>query len=287
MNDALYIVDQPALIELCASLHTAPWLALDTEFIREHTYYPQLCLIQIASSEHIACIDPLALPTLQPLFNLLQQPRITKVFHAAYQDLEVLHQHCGAVPAPIFDTQLGAALLGYGSQISYADLAQRLLGVHLAKHHTRVNWQQRPLDAEWLAYAADDVRYLRDIYLRQVELLEVAGSRPALEQRCAALANPERYQPQPESAWQRVRDYQHLRGAQQKAILQALAAWREEQAMREDRPRRWVITDAVLCDLARYQPRTPEALAQVRGFAPALRQRYASALLGVIASAAA
>lgn len=286
-NEALYIVDQPALVELCASLQTAQWLALDTEFIREHTYYPQLCLIQVASSERIACLDPLALPSLQPLFHLLQQPHVTKVFHAASQDLEVLHQQCGAVPTPIFDTQLAAAALGYGQQMSYADLVQRLLGVHLPKHHTRVNWQQRPLAAEWLAYAADDVRYLRDIYPCLRELLALAGKLGTLEQRCAALASPERYRPQPETAWQRVRDYQQLRGAEQKAALQALAAWREEQAIREDRPRRWVVTDAVLCDLARYQPRTVEELAQIRGLAPALRKRHADALLNLIASASA
>ena len=283
MDDALYIVDQAALSELCAHQQSAPWLALDTEFMREHTYYPQLCLIQIASSERIACIDPLALPSLQPLVQLLQQAQITKVFHAAAQDLEVLQHHCGIVPAPIFDTQVAAAVLGYGAQISYADLAQRLLGVALAKHHTRVNWQQRPLAAEWLAYAADDVRYLRDIYQRQSAFLTVSDNLEIVERRCVALANPQRYQPQPASAWRRVRDYQQLRTPHQKALLQALAAWREQQAIREDRPRRWVLSDALLCDLARYQPHTLEELAQLRGFSATLRKRYASALLSLIA----
>lgn len=280
MDDVLYIVDQPALLELCTHLQDAAWLALDTEFIREQTYYPQLCLVQIASATQIACIDPLAVPSLHPLRTLLQQPTTTKVFHAARQDLEVLHQQGITVTAPIFDTQVAAEVLGQDQQISYARLVEAMLGVHLDKNHTRVNWQQRPLAAAWLAYAADDVRYLRDIYRQQQQRLLATDKLELLQQRCAVLAQPENYQPQPARAWRRVRDYQHLRGTQV-TVLQALAAWREEQAMREDRPRRWVLSDALLCELARAQPRTMGELGQLRG----VPQRYAAPLLASIAAA--
>ena len=161
MNDLLYIVDQPALNDFCADLRGVSWLALDTEFIREQTYYPQLCLIQIASADRVACIDPLALPSLDPLLDLLYDPAITKVLHAAQQDLEIFYHLRGAVPTPVFDTQLAALVLGHGSQIGYAALVQQLLGVELDKTHTRANWRHRPLAPEWLAYAAADVGYLR------------------------------------------------------------------------------------------------------------------------------
>ncbi|MBS1225968.1 MAG: ribonuclease, partial [Proteobacteria bacterium] len=136
MSDFLYIVDQPALIDFCARLRGVAWIALDTEFIREQTFYPQLCLIQIASSDRVACIDPLALPSLDPLLDLLYDPAITKVLHAAHQDLELFFHLRGAVPAPVFDTQLAALVLGCGSQIGYAALVQQLLGVELDKAHT-------------------------------------------------------------------------------------------------------------------------------------------------------
>ena len=286
MNDVLYLVDQPALVEFCAGLRGAAWLALDTEFIREQTYYPQLCLIQVASAGQIACIDPLALPSLEPLLAILYDPTVTKVLHAAYQDLEVFYHLRGAVPTPIFDTQVAAALLGYGQQLGYAALVQQLLGVNLEKHYTRVNWRQRPLAADWLAYAADDVRYLRDISLRQQALLAERGALPVFQEACAALADPARYQPQPQEAWQRVRDHQRLRGDRRCAVLQGLAAWREEQAMRDDRPRRWILQDGPLLELARILPADLESLGRIRGLPPATVRRHGHTLLALIAAIA-
>lgn len=280
----LYIVDQPALDEFCAGLRGASWLALDTEFIREQTYYPQLCLVQIASPDQIACIDPLALPSLEPLLAVLYDPTVTKVLHAAYQDLEIFYCLRGAVPAPVFDTQQAAAALGYGDQIGYAHLAQRMLGVALEKTHTRVDWRRRPLAAAWLAYAANDVRYLREIYLRQWAMLTERGWPEALAENFAALADPARYQPQPQEIWRRIRDHRRLRGPQQ-AVLQALAAWREEQAMHHDRPRRWILHDGLLLDMARRMPGDLDSLAQIRGLPPATLRRHGDTLLALIAAA--
>jgi ribonuclease D len=284
MNDVLYLVDQPALVEFCTGLRGGSWLALDTEFIREQTYYPQLCLIQVASTDQIACIDPLALPSLDPLLEVLYDPTVTKVLHAAYQDLEIFYYLCGAVPMPIFDTQLAASVLGYGNQVGYANLVQQMLGVELEKTHTRADWRRRPLPSAWLTYAADDVRYLQEIYLRQQAMVTGRGGMEALAEDFAALADPVRYQPQPQEAWRRIREHQRLRGVQ-RAVLRALAAWREEQAIRNDRPRRWILHDGPLLELARRMPDDWDGLAQIHGLPPATLRRHGPALLERIAAA--
>lgn len=284
MSDLLYIVDQPALNDFCAGLRGVSWLALDTEFIREQTYYPQLCLIQIASADRVACIDPLALPSLDPLLDLLYDPAITKVLHAAQQDLEIFYHLRGAVPTPVFDTQLAALVLGYGSQIGYAALVQQLLGVELDKTHTRANWRHRPLAPEWLAYAAADVRYLRELYPRQQAALAARGWLDALAEDFAALAVPDRYRLQPWEAWRRIREHNRLRGVQ-RAVLRTLAAWREERASTHDRPRRWILDDAALLELARRMPKTPDELSRIRGLPATTVQRQGETLLARIATA--
>ena len=283
-NPSLYIVDQSALTDFCARLRGTPWLALDTEFIREQTYYPQLCLIQVAGADQVACIDPLALPSLDPLLELLYDPTIVKILHAAQQDLEIFYHLYGKVPAPIFDTQLAALVLGLGHQIGYAALVQELLGVELAKNHTRANWLHRPLAPEWLAYAADDVHYLGELYQRQRTVLMARGWLDALAQDFAKLATAERYRPQPYDAWRRVREHNRLRGVQ-RAVLRALAAWREERAISHDRPRRWILDDMVLLELARRMPKTLLQLSHIRGLPTAIVQRQGEALLAQIAAA--
>ncbi|MGB5062362.1 MAG: ribonuclease D [Candidatus Competibacter sp.] len=284
MNDLLYIVDQSALTDFCAELRGAAWLALDTEFIREQTYYPQLCLIQVASADRVACIDPLALPSLEPLLDLLYDPAVTKVLHAAQQDLEIFYHLRGVVPTPVFDTQLAALALGQGTQIGYAALVQQLLGVELDKTHTRANWRHRPLAPEWLAYAADDVRYLRELYLQQQTALAARGWLEALAEDFAALAAPHRYRLQPQEIWRRVREHNRLHGVQ-RAVLRALAAWREERASTHDRPRRWILDDAVLLELARQMPKTPDELSRIRGLPATTEQRQGETLLARIAAA--
>lgn len=284
MSELLYIADQPALDEFCQKIQHAPWLAVDTEFFREQTYHSQLCLIQVATAEHIACIDPLALPSLEPLLDRLYQPTVTKILHAAHQDLEIFFQLRGAVPAPVFDTQIAAQALGYGSQLGYAALVQQVLGIVLSKAHTRADWRKRPLAAEWLTYAADDVRYLGEIYHRQVAALRARGWLEALAEDFQILTDPSRFQSHPHEEWQRVREQHRLRGVQ-RAVLRALAAWREERAYRLDRPRRWILDDSALIDLARHQPETPDQLRLIRSLPAAIGQRHGATLLKLIADA--
>lgn len=276
-------VDSPAaLAELCRSLRRSPWLALDTEFIRERTYYPQLCLIQVADADTVACVDPMALDDLGPLLDLLYDPAITKVLHSAYQDLEIFYHLRGTVPGPVFDTQVAATLLGHGEQVGYATLVKDLLGVDLDKSQSRTDWARRPLDPAQLRYAADDVRYLREVYLRQHSELERRGRLDWLADDFRELCDPGRYRTEPREAWRRLKGHQQLKGAQL-AVLRALAAWREERAAAADRPRRWILSDEVLLDLARRQPETEDQLKRSRGLEATTLKRHGPALLELIA----
>lgn len=286
MESPRFIDQAHALGDLCARLQKAPWIALDTEFLREKTYYPRLCLVQVATSEEVTCIDPLALEDLSPLTALLQDPDILKVLHAGAQDLEIFFHRDGRVPAPVFDTQVAAALLGHGDQIGYGRLIQAVLGVDLEKGHSRTDWSRRPLDPEQLRYAADDVRYLARAYPRMREALETKGRLAWLEEDFRRLEDPATYRPDPEGIWQRVKGLNTLRRPHQLAVVQELARWREQEAMRCDRPRRWLLQDEVILDLARRQPRNLQGLAKVRGLAEATVQRHGETLLGLIRTGA-
>jgi ribonuclease D len=279
------IDDAQALRDLCSRLRGSTWLALDTEFIRERSFYAQLCLIQVANESVLSCVDPLAIEDLSPLLDLLHDPAITKVFHAASQDLEIFYQLRGEVPSPIFDTQIGAALLGLGEQISYGRLVQALLDIELDKSHTRTDWARRPLDPEQLRYAEDDVRYLRDLYRVERERLASKGRLDWLEPDFAALADPARYALDPEQSWRRVRGAQSLR-PRQLVLLQGLAAWRERRAAELDKPRKWILQDDVLLDLARRAPQTRQQLAKIRGLDEAAIRRSGDQLLDALKAAA-
>jgi ribonuclease D len=285
MTGFTYIDTPDALADCCARLRGRDWLAVDTEFIRERTYYPQLCLVQVSDGETHACIDPLRLKDLGPLLELLYDPAVTKVFHAAGQDLELFFHLSGKVPGPVFDTQIAATLAGFGDQVGYARLVQELLGVELDKAHTRCDWSRRPLADAELLYAADDVRYLCQVYEKLRQELGHRGRLDWLTSDFAALVEPARFENPPEDAWERIGAGQKLRPAQQK-ILRALAAWREEQARRHDRPRRWIIGDDPLLDLARRQPKTTDELARLRGMPEGLIQKHGASLLATIAGAA-
>jgi ribonuclease D len=281
-NDYQFINTPQALENFCTPLQGEDWLAVDTEFLREKTYFPKLCLVQIATPQRTACIDPLALADMEPLLKLLYNPHITKVMHAARQDLEIFYHMRGVLPRPVFDTQMAAPLLGYADQAGYAILVEALLDIHLSKSHTRADWSHRPLSAAQLQYAADDVRYLAQLYPILRGKLEQLGRLPWLADDFAALTDPSQYDRPPELAWLRVRGLQQLRG-HRLATLQSLAAWREQTARADDQPRNWLLRDEHLLDLAKMQPADKTALLRVRGINAQVLHKHSEALLHVIA----
>lgn len=270
----------------CHQIKESDWLAVDTEFLREKTYYAELCLIQVATATEVACIDPLAIEDLSPLMSLLYESSHTKVLHAARQDLEILYDLNGALPAPIFDTQIAATLVGLGEQIGYANLVERLLGVTLDKAHSRTDWRQRPLSAEQLRYAADDVVHLGRAYCLLHERLEQLGRLEWLTEDFAALSDTATYANPPREMWRRVKGAGRLKGVQLN-VLRSLAAWREERARASNRPRRWILRDELLLDMARLRPDTLGGLAKLRGMENRTVERYGEILLKRIAEAAA
>jgi ribonuclease D len=284
-GDMLYIDSPAGLEELCAGLSQAAWFAIDTEFLREKTYYPKLCLIQVATPDSVACIDPLVLEDITPLLEVIFDDRITKVMHAARQDMEIFYHLRGAVPAPVFDTQVAALLLGLPDQVGYGALVQELLGVKLHKLHSRTDWTQRPLDDAQLHYAADDVIYLAQAYQLIREKLQEAGRLDWLADDLRALSDPALYAAHPENAWLRVKGANRLSGAAL-AILQALAAWREEKAQASDRPRGWLLRDDVMLDIARHRPDTPASLGKIRGVHENTVRKHGRELLALVANAA-
>lgn len=280
----LYIDSDDALLHFCNSIQDSKWIAIDTEFLREKTYYPQLCLIQLANDDVIACVDPLAISNLTPLLDLLYHPDITLVFHAARQDLELLYLLQKALPQNLFDTQLAATFLGDGDQIGYGNLVRQRLGVELDKAHSRTDWMQRPLTKEQLEYAADDVRYLRDLYHQMSADLEKQQRSEWLKEDFTALSDSANYVADPETIWRKIRGAGKLKGVQL-AVLQQLAAWREQAAMNRDRPRRWIIKDEVMLDLARFAPEKLDKLSQIRGLEARDIERNGRAIIDVINNA--
>ncbi|HEC18756.1 MAG TPA: ribonuclease D [Gammaproteobacteria bacterium] len=278
-----FIDTEKGLATLCEQLRGQPVLALDTEFLREKTYYAQLCLLQVAAEGVLACVDPLAVD-LEPLLEIIYDPQVTKVMHSARQDMEIFFDLRGDVPRPLFDTQIAATLMGFGEQVGYANLVQKMLGVTLDKGATRTDWSQRPLDAEQIDYAADDVRYLFTVYHRQVEILGEKGRLEWLQADFDEMSDRSTYAPAPASLWKRVRGAQKLSSAQL-AILRGLAVWREERAQASNRPRRWILKDEVMVDIARRAPDQLSGLAKIRGIEERLLKRHGEALLQVIAEA--
>lgn len=283
-NNDLFIDTPQALSSLCAKLKDSEWIALDTEFMRERTYYPRLCLLQLATPTVLACVDPLALESLEPLLDTIYNTHIAKVLHAAYQDLEIFFHLRGAPPGPVFDTQIAASLLGFGEQAGYGALVQQVLGVQLPKAHTRSDWCLRPLDAAQLRYAADDVRYLSMLYPRLRTLLTNKARLDWLMEDFERLCDTDSYRLDIGNAWQRVGRITSLK-PRELNIVRALAAWREREAASRDLPRKWVLADAVLLDLARLAPRDQNTLARMRGLQKGQAQRYGAAIIAAIGAA--
>lgn len=284
MTSIQYIDTPDQLAKLCEQIKKEPWLALDTEFLREKTYYPKFCLLQIATPEWVACIDPIALPKLDDLFEAIYNPAIVKVFHSCRQDLEIFHQWTGKLPGPIFDTQIAAPLLGFQDNPGYAMLVSSLLSVNLNKAHTRADWSKRPLTEAEIEYAADDVIYLCQIYQIMVQKLTELGRIDWLKHDFAELTNPAIYQVDPEKAWFKIKGKNKLTG-KQLSIIQTLAQWREKTAQAEDRPKSWLLRDELLFDLAKLQPETVAELANVRGINERAVNRYGKELCQLITDA--
>jgi ribonuclease D len=279
-----FINSEKALLAFCDELGECSWIALDTEFIREKTYYPQLCLIQVATKHSIACIDPLSLKSLSPLLKILYNQNIIKVLHSAYQDLEIFYHLTGSVPSPVFDTQLAASMLGYGDQLGYAPLVKRELQITVDKSQSRTNWNLRPLDNEQLHYAFNDVRYLCQLYPMLSTRLSEKGQFDWLIEDCEKQYQEENFKVSFEDAWQRVRGARNLR-SQQLAVLQALTAWRERQAMAKNLPRRWILSDSVLLALSLAGPQSLQSLANTGGISKKLIRKYGEQLTKIIENA--
>lgn len=279
-----YIDTVDALVAFCQPLLEQPYIILDTEFLRERTYRPELCLVQLKCGDALAIIDTPAIDDLAALEALLQKPEITKVFHAASQDLEIFYLLSQKVPKPIFDTQIAAPLLGYPEQVGYANLVQEHLGVELAKSHTRADWTRRPLPDQQIAYALDDVIYLEELYLDMRSKLEKLGRLEWLQPEFAAWEDAERYEQPAGERWKKVRNVQRLKGPAL-AVTQALARWREIKARETNQPRNWLMKDEILLTLARQLPDSVQELSHIRGLDRKVREKSGDELIALIAQA--
>ena len=284
MGDARLIQEPAALEEALFRLHGAERLALDTEFMRERTYHPQLCLVQIATETDCCLIDPLAGLDLAPLYELLRDRSRLKILHAARQDLEVLLNAGGAVPGPLFDTQVAAALLGFAPQVGYAELVARQLGHSIDKGQTRTDWSKRPLTPAQLAYAADDVRHLLTLQADLQAALAANGRAQWVLEETLALENPSLYRTDPTAAWRRLKGLNRLAPTEQ-AVARALAEWRERRALEADRPRGWILADESLYAIATRAPDTLSALETIPALAPSVVRKRGEELLQLIAAA--
>lgn len=283
MHAAPPITTSAELLHALEQLAACDFVALDTEFMRESTYYPKLCLIQAATPDVCVLIDPLALPNLQSLWDFLSERRRVKVLHAARQDLEVLagRMNGAPLPGPIFDTQIAAALLGYPAQIGYGSLVSERLAHSLAKGHTRTDWSRRPLSEEQLHYAADDVRYLASLYVDLRGALDAAGRLQWLYEETRELEDPELHRTQPELAWRRLKGLDRLR-PEQRATAKLLAQWRETAAIKSDKPRGWILADEPLREIAERLPATAADLERIRNLPPGVIRRRGEEIISLI-----
>lgn len=277
----LFISTYEELERFCNEASSSPVLAVDTEFLRERTYRPRLCLIQLATSpDHIAAVDPLAIDNLEPIARLFRDNGIVKVLHACSQDLEVIDGALGCVPSPMFDTQLAAAFLGHRMQLGYGALVEAYTGVHLAKAESLTDWSRRPLDPEQLVYAEDDVHYLPGIYEQmRSELVERDRLSMVLPE-MQSLLDPSHYRHEPMEAYKHLKRVSSLT-RKQLAVAQEVCAWRENMAAKRDIPRKWVISDEVVVEISRRAPSNEERLRRIRG-TEQLSERDSAALLRAI-----
>src|SRR5689334_11738331 len=251
------------LAEVCSRMAKHPFVTVDTEFLRETTYYPLLCVAQLASTDEAVVIDALAEGIdLKPFFALMADPRVMKVFHAARQDIEICWHEAGIIPAPLVDTQVAAMVLGYGDSISYDQLVQRITGDTLDKSHRFTDWSKRPLSPAQVKYAISDVTHLRDVFQALDADLHKRGRADWVGEEMEVLTSPDTYRVEPELAWQRLKT--RARKPKELAVLMEVAAWREREAQTRDVPRGRVLKDDVVGEIAQQAPTTVERLAGLR-----------------------
>ena len=272
----LVITASQPLAEACQRLAQQEYVAVDTEFMREQTFWPKLCLVQLAAPGMEMIVDPLAPGIdLKPLYALMADTRVMKVFHAARQDIEIVHYKAGLVPQPVFDTQVAAMVCGYGDSISYVNLVKRISNQDLDKSSRFTDWTRRPLSEKQLLYALGDVTHLRDVYVHLRDTLAETGRASWLDHEMASLTDPRTYEVDPETSWKRLK--LKVRNRRGLAVLMELSAWRERQAQAQDVPRNRVLRDEALYDIANQQPTETAQLAELRtlsdGFARSARAK--------------
>ena len=278
---AQYVDTPQRLNDFLRAVDESPVIAIDTEFVREKTYYPQLCLIQVAAENSIWLIDTLVIEDLSSFFQALCNPPSLKVFHAARQDLEIFFNETGRIPSPLFDTQIAAALLGRPDQIAYAGLVAEFYAIELDKSSSRTNWARRPLSASQIEYAAADVRYLAGVKTKLEDELIAKGRSEWLAEECLRLGETELYDNNPSAVWRRVKGIAKLE-PDRLGIAATLAAWREMNAQQRNLPRGWVLKDDRLLAIARAAPNSTAQLHAIDGLAPGLLRRHGSELLQAI-----
>jgi ribonuclease D len=278
-----YVSDHAGLRDLVARLREAAVVAVDTEFMREKTYFAGLCLIQLGTDRFSAIVDPLAFDDLSPLAELLIDPTVTKVLHAGSQDLEIFQTRFGVATAPVFDTQIAATLAGFPQQVGYGALVQELLGVKLDKGDSYTDWSRRPLTDTQIEYALNDVRYLPEVHARLRESLEREGRLEWLAADFARLEDPTTYEVVPEDQWRRVKRISSL-NRRQLAVAREVAAWREREAMRRNVPKRWVLGDESVVEVARRAPTTPGELLAIRGVSDRVGKSAAKGVVDAVSA---
>ena len=277
----IIVTNAAELKSAVSSLSTASVLAIDTEFMREKTYYPKLCLLQIACEDELFIIDPLPHNLdLRPLAKLWSDEKIVKVFHAGTQDLKILYDACGASPRPYFDTQDAATLIGQPEQIGYGSLVERLLGVKLANSDSFTDWAKRPLSKDQLAYAAEDVSYLLKLYPIVVAELESLGRESWLDEEFSRRSSSKTLTLDPQVQYRRLKRVASLK-PHQLAIAREVAAWREHEAMRRDIPKRWLLSDEAVLEISRRAPTSIQALGNLRGITAQLKRSLGDILAAV------
>ena len=276
------ITTTESLAEVCGRLQRHPFVTVDTEFLRESTYYPKLCVAQIASTDEAVVVDALADGIdLKPLFNLMADDNVIKVFHAARQDIEICWHAAGLIPAPLVDTQVAAMVLGYGDSIAYDQLVQRITGDSLDKSLRFTDWTRRPLSEAQIAYAISDVTHLRDVYVRLEADLKKRGRTEWMREEMRVLTSPDTYRMEPEHAWQRLQT--RVRKPKELAVLIEVAAWREREAQTRDVPRGRVLKDDVVGDIAVQAPTTIERLGNLRSLPKGFeRSKWGEAIIDAV-----